>query len=132
MYIPITGLAAAFCGLLLLVLGLRISVLRLRGKVALGDGGNTQLLRAIRVHGNNTEHMPIFLVLCLIYEVYAGGSGFLIATVAVFLLARLLFSIGLSLASVHPLRRLGAGLTFACQAVLPIALIAQILQPLRA
>ena len=50
--------------------GLSFLTLRLRrkNKIALGDGGNTQLLRAIRVHSNFAEYVPIALILIYLTE----------------------------------------------------------------
>jgi hypothetical protein len=57
------------------ILGLgfvRLSFLTLRlsrqNKIALGDGGNPQLLRAIRVHSNFAEYVPIALILIYMTE----------------------------------------------------------------
>ena len=52
MAIPVTAALTGFCGLLLVVLAARISRLRLRHKIAWGDGGNTELMRAVRLHAN--------------------------------------------------------------------------------
>ena len=56
--------------LALLMLALAIRVIRLRWKlrVGLGDGGDKAMSRAIRVHGNATEHVPIALILMLAAE----------------------------------------------------------------
>jgi uncharacterized membrane protein YecN with MAPEG domain len=50
--------------------GLSFLTLRLRrqNKIALGDGGNPQLLRAIRVHSNFAEYVPIALILIYMTE----------------------------------------------------------------
>lgn len=62
MAITVTLALAAFCGLLLVGLALRVSALRMRHKVPFGDGGNTALMRAIRVHANTAEHAPVFVL----------------------------------------------------------------------
>ncbi len=126
MHIPITGFAAAACGLLLLFLSLRISQLRLRHQIALGDGGNSALLRAIRVHGNTTEHAPIFLLQCACYEISGGAGPSLMGLVALFLLARLLFAWGLSRRTVSLPRRAGAALTYLAQFGLSLLLLVQV------
>lgn len=126
MHIPVTGFAAAICGLLLLFLAMRVSVLRMRHQIALGDGGIAELVRAIRTHANTVEQVPIFLVQCACYEIYLGASPFLIGVVAAFLLARLLFAWGLSTATLSLPRRIGAGLTYITQLLLALALLVQV------
>jgi uncharacterized membrane protein YecN with MAPEG domain len=111
MLIPVTAATAVLCALLIVGLGLRVSQLRLRLKVALGDGGNPALLGAIRAHGNAVEYAPIFLVLSLCFEAYAGSVLGLVVLDSAFVVARLLAA-WLSRSSVHPARRLGAMLTY--------------------
>ncbi len=114
MLIPVTAATAVLCALLIVGLGLRVSQLRLRLRVALGDGGHPALLGAIRAHGNAVEYAPIYLVLSLCFEAYAGSSLGLIVLDAAFVLARLLAAWGLSSqGSLHPARRIGAMLTYA-------------------
>ena len=56
------------CLLTLLVasLGTLVSLMRMRKKVYLGDGGDKQLANAIRAHGNAAEHVPFLIILLLI------------------------------------------------------------------
>lgn len=63
---------AAVLGLLLMALGLRISLMRLRRGTYLGDGGDKALMRAVRLHGNATEHVPILLI--LLFALAAVGA----------------------------------------------------------
>ncbi len=127
MQIPVTAACAALSGLLILVLALRVSLLRNRHRIALGDGGNPELMRAIRAHANTIEFVPIFVILALCYELQAGASAALTTLVGVFLLARLSFAIGLSLAPIHPLRRIGAGLSYLCLLLLSLLLLAAVI-----
>lgn len=60
-YAAVLGLG--FVGLSFLTLGLRR-----KNKIALGDGGNPQLLRAIRVHSNFAEYVPMALILIYLTE----------------------------------------------------------------
>jgi uncharacterized membrane protein YecN with MAPEG domain len=132
MHIPVTGFAAAVCGLLLVLLALRVSQLRMRHGVALGDGGNAELNRAVRAHANSAEQAPIFLLMSLCYELYAGSSWLLIGLVALFLLGRLSLSWGLSRATINRARRLGASLSYFTQLALALALLTQLLRGLAA
>ncbi len=67
----ITPIYAGLLGLLLLAL--TTVVVRLRGKykVGIGDGGHPEMSRAIRVHANFIEYVPLALILILMLE-YRG------------------------------------------------------------
>jgi len=122
MAIPVTAALAAFCGLLLVGLGSRVSLLRLRHKIAFGDGGNPALLRAIRTHGNTAEHVPIFLLLALALELTGGTTGYLVGVAALFVVARVLFTVGVLGRGLHLLRMAGALFTYLAQLLLALAL----------
>ena len=68
MPVPITALYAGLLALLMLALAIRIIRLRWKLRVGIGDGGDKAMSRAIRVHGNATEHVPIALMLMLVAE----------------------------------------------------------------
>ena len=68
---PTVTLYAALLTLLFLVLSVRVIRLRQGLQVALGDGGEKSLNRAIRVHANFAEYVP--LALLLVY--FVGTSG---------------------------------------------------------
>jgi uncharacterized membrane protein YecN with MAPEG domain len=127
MNIPVTAALAAFCGLLLVGLASRVSSLRMRHKVPFGDGGHTDLMRAIRVHANTTEHAPIFVLMTLAWELMRGPTGFLVAIAATFALARAGFAAAILGRGLHQLRMLTAALTYLCQAVLAAALLVAVL-----
>jgi uncharacterized membrane protein YecN with MAPEG domain len=63
-----TPVYAAILGLSFVGLSFLTLRLRRKNKIALGDGGNTQLLRAIRVHSNFAEYVPIALILIYMTE----------------------------------------------------------------
>jgi len=92
----LTGLYAALCALLILVLSLRIVVLRRRLRIGIGDGGDAGLSRAIRAQANAIEYVPLLLVMLLIAENNGAGVAFLHACGAGLLVARVLHAIGLS------------------------------------
>jgi len=123
MAIPVTTALAGFCGLLLVGLASRVSMLRLRHKIAFGDGGNPALMRAIRTHGNTAEHAPLFLLLALAFELSRGTTNFLIGTAALFVLARVLFTTGVLGRGLHAWRMAGALFTYLAQALLAVALL---------
>lgn len=123
MHIPVTATLTALCGLLLLLLSMHISRLRFKHKVSLGDGGVSPLLRAIRLHGNTTEHVPIYLLLSLAYELSVGSDTLLLVTGIAFFAARLVFSWGLLTKVFTRQRQLGAMLTYLTQLTLVVALL---------
>ncbi len=72
MSVSITALYAGILALIIVALGINVTVHRVKLKVPLGDGGNPQMLRMIRLHGNAIEYLPLALVLMLVYEINGG------------------------------------------------------------
>jgi len=64
----ITGLYAGLCGLLLVVLYVRVSQRRLATQIGIGARGDAVLEQRIRAHGNFVESVPIALVLLYLLE----------------------------------------------------------------
>lgn len=92
----ISGIYAALAALL--IVGLARNVIRLRRqyKVALGDGGNGDLLAAIRAHANAVEYLPIGLLLLLIFELNQGPIWLLHILGSLFIIGRLIHAYGVS------------------------------------
>lgn len=63
MGLPVTSLYAGLLALLVVGLALRVAMQRRRGRIALGDGDDPVLRRAIRGHGNAVETIPLGLIL---------------------------------------------------------------------
>jgi uncharacterized membrane protein YecN with MAPEG domain len=59
----ITLLYAGLCALLVLILAARVVRWRMTHRIGLGDGGDAELLRRVRVHGNAIEYLPLCLIL---------------------------------------------------------------------
>ena len=95
----ITLLFAALHGLLLLVLVARVSRLRHGRRIGFGDGGDPELARAIRVHGNFVEHVPFALLLLGLLELAGLPASWLWAFGSTLLLSRLMHATGLSRSS---------------------------------
>jgi uncharacterized protein len=92
MPVMITALYAGILALLLTALAINVTVNRAKLKVTLGDGGNPQMLRMARIHGNAAEYVPIGVVLMGLYEL-DGGSRLLLHVTGIALIAgRLLFA----------------------------------------
>lgn len=65
---PITGLYAAISGIIIVVLAFKTISLRKKTSTGLGTGEHDELHRAVRVHGNATEYIPVCLILLLLAE----------------------------------------------------------------
>jgi len=105
---PLTALWTAFAALLVLGLVLRVIFLRWTRRVGIGDGGDKTLARAIRIHGNAIETLPIALLLMLVVELGGGPPALLHGCGAALLLGRLAHAWGLSqTGGVSPGRFLG-------------------------
>jgi hypothetical protein len=74
MPISITAFYAGILGLIIVALGINVTMHRVKLSVPLGDGGNAQMLRMIRLHGNAAEYVPLAVLLMLIYEINGGWS----------------------------------------------------------
>ena len=93
--VPITAVYAALLAMLVVMLALVVIKLRRSLRIGMGDGGNHDLARAIRVHGNAIESIPLFLILLAAYELNHGGELILHAFGAVFLASRVLHAWGI-------------------------------------
>lgn len=109
----ITLLVAAALGLLDLWLGVRLSLLRRRNRVSVGDGGQPAVEARMRAHANFTEYVPIALILMMLIELCAGGSTRLWLLGAVLVIARLLHPFGMDRPAPNAPRAAGAILTWA-------------------
>lgn len=92
----ITGLYAALCVLIALVLAARISMYRNKAQVGLGSGGNVVLQQRIRAFGNFVEYVPLALVLLLVLELDHTQTWLLHLFGIVLVLSRIAHGIGLS------------------------------------
>ncbi|WP_298728462.1 MAPEG family protein [uncultured Ferrovibrio sp.] len=100
----VTPLYAALCAILLVVLSLRVARLRNKLQVALGDGGERVLQKAIRAQGNFVEYVPLALLLLFLLELSRQAPVWALHALGLcLLLGRILHAIGLSTS---------AGLTF--------------------
>lgn len=64
----ITATYAALLALLFITLSVLVILQRRRARVSLGDAGNAGLQRAIRVHANFSEYIPLALLLIYFVE----------------------------------------------------------------
>jgi uncharacterized protein len=74
MSVSITALYGAILGLIVITLAVNVTVHRVKLRVPLGDGGNAEMRRMIRLHGNAAEYIPLAIALMLIYELNGGAD----------------------------------------------------------
>ncbi|HYO54573.1 MAPEG family protein [Archangium sp.] len=117
--VPVTALYGGLNALL--AVGLAVNVSRVRGKynVFRGDGGHAELQGAIRAHGNNSEHVPLGMMLLLIAELCGGSSTTLHVFGGAFLVARILHPVGL-MKNIAPAQIAGALGSYLLQAALAV------------
>ena len=118
---PVFFVCAGLLGLLAVSLTVSVGRLRMRKKIYLGDGGDAEMLAAIRTHGNFMEYVPLCLL--LIYIVSDFYSFWYVAVLSLaLLLSRVLHAGGL-LGFIPLGRTLGAAGTTLILAVVSALLI---------
>lgn len=95
MSLPITAFYASLLALCYLYLSFSVIGARRGARVSVGDGGNSDLARAVRVHGNFSEYVPITLILLACLESLAPQQWVLHAGACALLFGRLLHAYGL-------------------------------------
>jgi uncharacterized membrane protein YecN with MAPEG domain len=95
MPVAITALYGGILALLLTVFAINVTVHRAKLKVPIGDGGNPQMLRMLRVHGNAVEYVPIGVLLMGLYELDGGSPLALHIAGIALVVGRLLHAWGL-------------------------------------
>ena len=110
-----TVIYAAIAGLMFVGLALRAIGLRKKAMVAIGDGGQPLLRRAIRVHGNFAEYVPFALVLIWMAEM-STRSNLLTHSLGILLITgRILHAYGVSQERENlRFRQIGTVMTFFC------------------
>ena len=92
---PITSLYAAVAGLLLLVLAGLVVRARWKYRTGLGMGTEPGMERAVRVHANFVEYVPLILLLLLLAELAGVRGGFLHGCGIALIGSRVLHALGL-------------------------------------
>ncbi len=87
---------ASLLALLFLFLSYRVIRLRRALKASIGDAGDKQLLRAMRVHSNFAEYTPLALLLLLALELQVFYPWALHVLGATLVVGRLLHAYGVS------------------------------------
>lgn len=95
----IVTLYAGLSGILLLALSSRVVNARRTHKIGIGDGGNEELTRAIRVQANFTEYVPLTLLLIVLIEMNGNSAMVIHGLGSALLISRVLHATGLSRSS---------------------------------
>ena len=98
-----------------------VSYLRATLRIANGDGGNRQLFRAIRVHANGVENVPVFGLAFWAAVNLQASVAWLVSLSVLFTVARLAHAYGLLCRALR-FRQVGAGLTYLCMALCAVQL----------
>lgn len=124
MSLAILPIYAAICGLLLVLLSIRVVALRGKYKVGIGDGGQAELNRAIRVQANFVEYVPLSLILLLLLELAGAPTQLLHGLGIALVLSRIAHAIGYSKSARSSAgRAIGAVGTFAILLIAAVWLI---------
>lgn len=126
---PITALYAGLLVPIFVLLSFRVIAVRRGQKISVGDAGDANLLRRIRVHANFAEYVPLGLILMGLAESLKTNSWLLHVLGIALIVARLCHAYGMSQAKdILPLRVAGVVTTFT---VLIAAAIACVMGALR-
>lgn len=121
----ITFLYAGLLTLVFVVLSMRTLLLRRRLRIAVGDADHPTMLRAMRVHANFAEYVPLGLLLIYFVET-TGAEARLLHSLGVALLAgRLVHAYGVShVNEKFVFRTAGMGLTLGVLITAAVRLLA--------
>ncbi len=123
---PITApiITALYAGILgLIFIGIAVVVGRVRGAtgVSIGDGGNADVIVAMRRHANFVEFVPLTLLLIGLLELNGVASGAIHGLGAALVVARLCHAVGYrgdeKLSAFRAIGAMGSTLTLAVASV---------------
>ena len=115
-----TALYAGLTGLLAIWLSAQCGILRARKSIDAGDGGNPELLTAMRRHANFAEQVPLALLLIGMLEVNGVGRLYIHGLGLTLVAGRLLHAVFFTRGVQSVPRGIGAGLTSLVVAVAAI------------
>ena len=92
----ITPIYVALLAILFLFLSFKTIKVRKRLQIGVGTGDNPELLRAMRVHANFSEYVPITLILILSVELLKGHFILVHGLGVALLIGRVLHAYGVS------------------------------------
>ncbi len=100
MTLPITAaLAASFLAVMQVILMVTVGNRRRTSAISFGDGGDADMLRITRRHGNFVENAPMFLILLTLLEMVGGSQSIVLGLAVIFIVTRISHAIALSSAT---------------------------------
>ena len=124
MSLTVTPLYAGMLTLVYLVLTVRVVRYRRGNQISLGDQGDSQMAKRVRVHGNWAEYAPLVMILLLITELQGAPALVLHLIGAAFLIGRICHAVGVSQTpQIMPLRVVGMVLTISVMILTSLGLI---------
>lgn len=102
-YVPFPVITSFYAGLLaLMLIALSFYVIkgRLKNKIGLGDGGNDDMMKRMRIHGNFTEYVPMLLILLFLMETTGFEAWMLHIYGLLIVISRSLHALGIYKSSV--------------------------------
>jgi uncharacterized membrane protein YecN with MAPEG domain len=107
-----TALYAGILALIAIVLANRAGMTRAKLQIPLGDGGNKDLIAAIRRHANFVEFVPLIVVMMALIELNGAPKWWLHALGVPLVGARIVHPLGISTDQMSsPLRMIGSMVT---------------------
>ena len=121
----VTPLYAAVLALMFVAMSVRTLRLRRQLRIAVGDKGDQQMLRAMRVHANFAEYVPFSLLLIYMFETRSGTGVLIHALCVCLIVGRFSHAYGLSrVEEDYRYRVFGMSMTFTALAVSAIGILA--------
>ena len=109
----VTSIYAAILGFVFVALSVRTLLLRRRLGVGIGDGDQPILARAVRVHSNFAEYVPLSLILLYFLETQVKASLWIHVLGSALLIGRITHAFGVSqVEENYRYRVIGMALTF--------------------
>lgn len=112
MILPITLTLAGAGAIVNIWLAIRVSTVRVKAKVMIGDGGNPLLAARMRAQLNYVEYTPFVLILIGLIEFARGTQTWLWAAGIIYIVGRILHPFGLDKQTANPLRAVGILITW--------------------
>ena len=101
-----TALYAGLLGLVSLGISFMAGSLRGKTKISIGDGGNQEMLLAMRRHGNFVEYVPLLLILIAFIEMRGASTTAIHVMGGLLIVFRLAHAVGLKADTIEGLGRL--------------------------
>ena len=110
MLLPVTLSSFAAAAILAMWLGMRAGRVRVKEKIAHGDGGHPLLTRRMRAQLNNVEYTPFVLLLIGAIELAGKGGQWLAFVAGAYIVVRVLHALGMDQDNANDwLRAIGTG-----------------------